>query len=199
MQPVTGFLLEHCRPNCPRMIKNWLPVLNQLSATLDQMDLARQLGQRFQPLLYHHIPKIALAGCPNGCSQPRIKDFGIIGYVKPQINPELCNSCGDCVRVCQEHSVMLDPVPTFQNNTCMLCGDCLRACSAGALQPAETGWQLFLGGRVGRHPRFARLVATVNRDEDVTKWVVGIMQSYIQTALKQERLSHFLEHHYDPS
>ena len=190
----TGFYVEHCRPNCPKSAGNWQNLYNTLTTTLTALNLQQTLENRFDPVLYHHLPKVCLAGCPNGCSQPNIKDFGISGYVTPQITTAPCSGCCACVRSCLENAISWQPSGIIIDPTrCLNCGDCLRACSSGTLIAGESGWQLRLGGRVGRHPQFAKLVGQVPTDEEVVSWISETLLDYIENGRSQERLTNFLD------
>ena len=189
-----GYILEHCRSNCPRAAKDWQALQTQLEIALDSLDLAEVLVERLGPLQYHHIPKISLAGCPNGCSQPLIKDFGISGYVTPKISDKPCLACGVCVKACHEKALSLfEGKLSIEPTLCLSCGDCLRACPTGTLSAEESGWILYLGGRVGRHPHFAESVSNATREEDVVQWVTQTLEEYLKHHHSYERLSNFLE------
>ncbi len=190
----TGFEIEHCRPNCPKSSRNWHNLYEELTANLTSLNLYQTIEDKFHPVLHHHIPKICLAGCPNGCSHPNIKDFGISGYVTPQITDVPCIECNKCVLSCQEMAITWGPSGIVIDQTrCLSCGDCQRVCPSGTLTAGESGWTLRLGGRVGRHPQFAKLVGQVQTDEEVLTWVSDTITRYIENGQPQERLTHFLE------
>ncbi|WP_083823982.1 4Fe-4S binding protein [Desulfosporosinus sp. OT] len=189
----TGFQLEHCRPNCPKAARDWHNLYDELEIKLTELNLLQILQDKFRPVLNHHLPKVCLAGCPNGCSQPNIKDFGISGYVTPRITDAQCSVCKACERTCLEEAITCQPNGiTIDNTRCISCGDCLRVCPSGTLIPGESGWSLRLGGRVGRHPQFAKFAGQVPTDEEVVTWISDIMSGYIKDAGPQERLTHYL-------
>ena len=189
-----GFQLEHCRPNCPKAACNWLKLSDRLTTILTALNLHQILEEKFDPVLHHHLPKVCLAGCPNGCSQPNIKDFGVTGYVTPRITTAPCLECYACVQTCSENAITWQTSGIIIDYTrCLSCGDCLRACPSGTLGAGETGWELRLGGRVGRHPKFARLAGRVHTDEEVVAWISETMLNYIENVQPQERLTNFLD------
>ncbi|MFZ3102207.1 MAG: 4Fe-4S dicluster domain-containing protein [Desulfitobacteriaceae bacterium] len=190
----SGYIVEHCRPNCPRNAKPWELLQKDLDSALSSLNLSETLTKKFKPLLYHQIAKISLAGCPNGCSQPLIKDFGVIGYVMPKITDLVCQGCGACVKACQEKALSLPKGEISINSTlCLACGDCVRVCPSGTLSPGERGWNLYLGGRVGRHPHFAEWVGKATGEAEVIEWVTKILNDYLKYCYPQERLTNFLE------
>ncbi|MDR3600440.1 MAG: 4Fe-4S dicluster domain-containing protein [Desulfosporosinus sp.] len=141
----TGFQLEHCRPNCPKAAHNWHNLCDTLTTALTSLNLRQILEDKFDPVLHHHLPKICLAGCPNGCSQPKIKDFGVSGYVMPKITTAPCSGCNACVQSCLENAITWQPSGIIIDHTrCLSCGDCQRVCPSGTLTARESGWELYL-------------------------------------------------------
>jgi len=190
----TGFQLEHCRSNCPKSARNWHTLYEALTTNLTSLNLYQTIEDKFSPVLHHHIPKICLAGCPNGCSHPNIKDFGISGYVIPRITDAPCIGCNECIRSCLEMAITwtLSGI-AIDHSRCLSCGDCQRVCPSGTLAAGESGWTLRLGGRVGRHPQLAKSAGQVQTDEEVLTWVLDTILRYIENGQPQERLTHFLE------
>ncbi len=115
----------------------------------------------------HERIKIGIAACPNACSSPQIKDFGVIGFIKPSVDPEKCNSCKACLKACKENAINFNSFPAFNEN-CIGCGDCMRACKTGAIR-GESYFKVLAGGRLGRHPRFAEVVAVVKDEKEVLR------------------------------
>ncbi|TGE31285.1 4Fe-4S dicluster domain-containing protein [Desulfosporosinus sp. Sb-LF] len=189
-----GFEIEHCRPNCPKAARHWHDLSEELTLNLNELNLRQTLEKKFTPVHHHHLPKVCLAGCPNGCSHPNIKDFGISGYVFPRITDSPCSGCGACVRSCLERAITMKPNGIIIDNTrCLSCGDCQSICPSGTLTSGESGWTLRYGGRVGRHPKFGKSAGQVSTDQQVVAWIIDTMLRFIKEGHPQERLTHFLE------
>ena len=189
-----GFQLEHCRSNCPKLARNWNSLYQVLNNKLNELNLFESLEDKFRPVLHHHLPKVSLAGCPNGCSHPNIKDFGISGYMTPKITNTPCSGCKTCIASCLEKAISWQSNGiTIDHTLCLSCGNCQTVCPTGTLTSGESGWTLRLGGRIGRHPQFAKLAGQVTTDQEVVDWVTETMLRYIKEGGPQERLTHFLE------
>lgn len=188
-----GFQIEHCRSNCPKSACDWQNLFEALTKRLTELNMQQTLTDKFSPVHYHHLPKISLAGCPNGCSLPNIRDFGISGYVVPQITDAQCSGCNACIGACLEGAITRQSKEiTLNQADCISCGDCLRVCPTGTLSAGERGWTIRYGGRVGRHPQFAKFAGQVITDEEVVSLISEVLQRYIEEGQPQERLTHFL-------
>jgi len=69
--------------------------------------------------------------------------------------------CRLCLITCRENAITLDQgnAPIIDREKCVNCGECILVCPPKALIAARNGWTVFLGGKVGRHPRLADRVA----------------------------------------
>jgi anaerobic sulfite reductase subunit C len=188
-----GYKLEYCRKNCPKSTQDWSELYFELEKMLNELDLATYLTKSFHQVHYHNTPKIALAGCPNGCSQPQIKDIGISGYLSPKMTDNFCSGCKACLDSCLEKALSwTNEEVRLDHNLCLECGDCIRACPTGKIISGESGWKIYLGGHLGRHPQFAKISGKEKTDKDVIHRIKVLLKDYLENALPSEKFNHFL-------
>lgn len=140
----------------------------------DVREIARQ--SRWSGRKSHEKIKAGFSACPNSCASPQIKDFGIVAFITPELNPEACISCGRCLEACREEAVRFTDHPEF-GERCIGCGDCVRACPTGAIS-GNVRFRVLAGGRLGRHPRFAEEVAVISKlDEAISVFRLVVSMS----------------------
>lgn len=141
----------------------------------------------------HRGLRVAVSDCPNACSQPQIKDIGIIGASVPRVTGEECTQCGACVEVCKEGSISLSlQEPTVQINEadCVSCGQCIPVCPTGTLAEGPKGFRVLLGGKLGRHPSLAREMPGLYSEEQVLDIIRECIGFYMANSRYGERLGH---------
>ncbi len=110
----------------------------------------------------HRRLRIGIAGCPNACSLPQIKTLGLIVRRKPSRFLPGCSGCGTCSTSCKETAIKIhENNVSWDPQRCVGCGLCLNTCSSELIEASELSVELLVGGRMGRHPRFAQLVADI--------------------------------------
>ncbi|WP_227766883.1 4Fe-4S binding protein [Zhaonella formicivorans] len=190
------FIVEKCRGkgSCPNALLDTGELAEKVKQLLNKFDCL--LGAN-EMLLYHRISRIAIAGCPNGCSQPQIKDIGISGKVRLNFQPELCIKCGACIQICKEGALLeAGGAPVLLESKCLGCGECTRACQAGAWQVGATGLKVVAGGKLGRHPKLAEEIYPFASFEELLG-LLDNLHGYMKSKLngKTERLSVLLAEH----
>ncbi len=142
---------------------------------------------------FHHEFRITLADCPNACSQPQIKDVGIIGACTPQTTDAACTRCLACVEACPEMAVRMEPDPggpRIEEARCLDCGRCAAACPSGTIAERRRGYRVQLAGRLGRHPRLARELPGIFDEDRVLAIVQECLRLYKTRSKKGERFAH---------
>ena len=195
---IKGYQLDTCfGPNgCPNRAAISDGLLQKIETLLKKEDLLSFLKANVRgDLKFHHEFRISLADCPNACSQPQIKDIGIIGACAPRLTDEPCTMCEACVAACKENAVTLDTArefPKIDMNDCLYCGKCIQACPTGTIAEGNKGFRVQLGGKLGRHPRLAKELPGLYSEEKVAQIVEACLQFYKQTSKNGERFGEIL-------
>lgn len=124
---------------------------------IDTFGLSEELHERF----YHgyrevklpHKFKIAVGGCPNNCVKPDLNDLGIIGQRAPEFDAEKCKGCKHCKieSLCPIHAAkMADGKLHIDPELCNHCGRCVAKCPFRAIENAQNGYRVYIGGRWGK-------------------------------------------------
>lgn len=121
---------------------------------LKELDITRIITDKLslrRPVSAHHRFIVALAGCANGCVTPETRAFGLSGVMKPAINQNECTQCFLCVDGCKRNAIVLRKGrPEIDFSACDYCGHCIKVCPKRVYDPAEVGYRVFVGGRLGR-------------------------------------------------
>ncbi len=159
---VKGYQLDTCfgPAGCPNRSVGSDALNQKIEALLKAEDLRSFLKTTVTgELKFHHEFRIALADCPNACSQVQIKDIGIIGAALPVITNEACTLCNACVDQCREGAILIDGKEErikIDYKRCLACGKCIDVCPTGTIALDKKGFRVQLGGKLGRHPQLAQ-------------------------------------------
>ncbi len=198
---IKGYQIETCfgASGCPHRANTGDQLVQKLESLLAEENLLKFLKEHVNgQLKYHHEFRITLADCPNACSQPQIRDIGIIGACVPEITPVPCSQCEACVNECREQAVSLDAghsgaqtavPPSIRTDRCLFCGACVQICPAGAIKEKGRGYRVLLGGKLGRHPRLARELPGVFSEEQVVSIVGDCIALYRRRSKGGERFA----------
>lgn len=196
---VRGYQLDTCfGPNgCPRRAVTSDPLLPRIQALLEKEDLLGFLKQTVPGTLrFHHEFRISIADCPNGCSQPQIKDVGILGACAPRVTDQACTKCEACVEACREAALALseddDSGPVIDRERCINCGRCIPVCPTETLATGQQGYRIQLGGKLGRHPRLAMELPGIFSEDDVMRVISDCIAFYKQRSRRGERFADLL-------
>jgi anaerobic sulfite reductase subunit C len=144
--------------NCPFLITDSGILANKIQKRMKELNFTQRLMDKVEgPVLPHHTMKLAISGCPNSCSMPQIKDFGVHAIEPVYVDTgSECVGCMRCVDACRENAVTVkENQVTIDNGKCVHCGLCAVACPVGSIKSAGKKYRVMIGGKVGRHPKFA--------------------------------------------
>ncbi|AGL03045.1 4Fe-4S dicluster domain-containing protein [Desulfoscipio gibsoniae] len=187
------FTIKKCR-NCPNRLVNLDKLENQLQQVMDSCQFNIRTGARInkERPLHHQMFHLALAGCPNSCSRPQIKDFGVQGQAVPEVG-DGCSKCGACIDACAEAAIsMAEEKAAIDRSVCLNCGQCARACPTKALQLNKVGYKVLAGGKLGRHPRLATELMAMATTEEVEVLLKRCVELFINEGRPGERFGSVL-------
>jgi anaerobic sulfite reductase subunit C len=196
---IKGYQLDTCfgPSGCPNRAVVSDRLLARVETVLKAADLLSFLKSRVPGMLkFHHEFRVTLADCPNACSQPQIKDVGILGAAVPETTAEACSQCGACVAACSEQAIALateSRPPGIDTGRCLNCGQCIQACPMGTIAEARRGFRVQLGGRLGRRPRLARELPGIFSEDQVIEILQGCLGFYKERSLHGERFSQLFQ------
>jgi len=189
------FTITRC-PTCPNAVIDTARVEQLMRRVLCEHDFNVRLQKRLRTErpLHHQLLHLAVAGCPNSCSQPQIKDFAVQGRAVPEVG-EGCLACGECTAACPEGAVTLvaDAGPRIDREKCLSCGRCARACPAGALVAGRRGYRVLAGGRLGRHPALAVEVFPLAGEDELVRLLGAAVELFLTECRSGERFGAMLE------
>jgi len=195
---VKGYQVDTCfGPNgCPYRAAIGDGLLEQIESLLKKEDLLGFLKEHVTgDLKFHHEFRVTLADCPNACSQPQIKDIGIIGACSPELTSEACTQCEACIEACREDAITLNPEEgcvLIDYAQCLYCGKCMQVCPSGTLVEGTRGFRVQLGGKLGRHPRLAKELPGIYSEQQVLEIVKDCLRFYKQNSKRGERFGQIL-------
>ena len=141
---------------------------------------------------YHDIFKIAIAGCPNSCSQPQVKDFGLQGQAVPEVG-DGCTDCGLCVAACPDNAIILEGGPQIDRSLCLNCGKCARSCPTGTIRTGQRGYRVIWGGKLGRRPMLAKEACLLTNEEGAAQYLQQAIELLLREGKPGERFGALLE------
>lgn len=195
---IKGYQIETCfgPSGCPNRAIISDQLVARIEADVQKEDLLGFLKQTVKgDLKFHHEFRITLADCPNACSQPQIKDVGIIGACAPRITDEPCSLCEACVEACREDAIRIDAeneMPIVDPDLCLKCGKCIPACPTGTLAQGQKGFRVQLGGKLGRHPQLAKELPGIYDEHTVMEIVSDCLRFYKNNSRQGKRFAQIL-------
>ena len=192
------YQVKSCRGaeiNCPFLITDSDILSDKLRNRLEELHFTEKLIDKIEgQILPHQTMKLAVSGCPNSCSMPQIKDFGVHAVEPVSVDPDCkCIECMKCVETCREDAIIVENGNvTIDKEKCVHCGLCARVCPTGTIKAEKKKYRVMIGGKVGRHPRFA-LDLLPQADESTTLKALDVGVDIILTSKAEHRFRTLIE------
>jgi len=196
---IKGYQVEECfgQTGCPTRVVSGETLLKKIEELFKEENILDFLRRNVKgKLKYHHEFRVSISECPNACSQPQIKDIGILGGVLPQITDIPCSLCGACDESCRENAVFVDAeneTAVIDFSRCVRCGKCVEVCPTGTIVEKEKGFRIQLGGKLGRHPRLASEIPGLFGEDEVVEVVRKCIAFYKSRSKDGKRFSEIYE------
>jgi len=159
-------------------------------ANIDTASLAKKIDQKLFGKVMPVKMRIAVSGCPNGCTSPQLNEIGIMGRVNPLRIKGQCTGCGTCVEYCKENAIIIrNGLSELNEDKCVQCGVCIQSCPFDLLKAENRHFLIIVGGRRGRHPHIGRELIKVPDEETVIKVVEKIVDWVYRRAWSGRMLS----------
>ena len=144
-----------CQGNrvCPRGLID----AEDIAKKIDDDYFAKELPGKF---------KFAVTGCPSSCMKAQENDLGVMGGLEPQWVRDKCTYCKLCQTACPADAIRVEKGALhYDRDKCILCGQCRLICPKDAWDVSRQGYTVYVGGKVGRYPRFGvKLTELVDED-----------------------------------
>lgn len=183
--------------NCPFLIADSNVLADKIRNRLEELKFTEKLMNKIEgQILPHHSLKIAISGCPNSCSMPQIKDFGVHAIEPVFVDPASeCIECMKCVETCREDAITVqDGEVTIDMEKCVHCGLCAKVCPSGSIKARKKKYRVMIGGKVGRHPKFA-IEILPQAEEATTLKALDVCVDMILSSKSEHRFRALLEQH----
>ena len=94
--------------------------------------------------------------------------------------------------MCKENAIVLEAdgkVPEINKSRCLKCGLCVKTCPTGTIVAGAKGLRIQLAGKLGRHPKLARELPGIYREDQVLSIVEDCIDFYKQNSKHGERFA----------
>jgi dissimilatory sulfite reductase (desulfoviridin) alpha/beta subunit len=166
----------------------------KLAKKLDRIAFGKDVPKKF---------KVAITGCPNSCAKPQENDLGFQAQDEPEVDLSKCIGCTLCAKVCEkvcsrgkrEPAIIMDENkrPVYRKENCFFEGDCVRVCPVNAWKVNKIGFAVYIGGKVGRFPKFGIKIADFVDEKQIPRIIKNTISCYNRIAEKGERFGEALE------
>ena len=160
---------------------------------IDTKEIARELDAKYFLEETPHKFKFSVTGCPHNCAKATENDIGVMGAILPKWNMESCTNCDLCVSACPTQAIEKrtgnDGKVQYAllEDKCINCSICTSICPSDAWTIAFKGYNLFIGGTMGKVQRLATLLKKLLTREEAMSLIEKSLRYYQKNGRKKER------------
>jgi len=170
---------------------------------MDTKKIAKELDRRFFNQAAPSKFKMAVTGCANNCTKANENDIGVRGAIEPEWVSTSCCDCQLCVKVCPAKAIERRESGsngtrafsyTINRDRCINCSVCTQHCSGEAWVIGRKGYTLFIGGTMGKIPRFATVLKRmIQSEEELWDLIQKALDCHRKHGRKKERFGHMID------
>jgi copper ion binding protein len=141
-------------------------------------------------IMAHHRFTVSISGCPNACTAPEVRLFGVHGISKPMITDAKCSECWACFERCRRGAIVIrDGSPRINTHLCDMCENCVKVCPTGKLVSEKKGYRIMVGGKFGRFHQVGYEVYKIADKEQLMAAIEAAVQTIREEAVGEESLT----------
>ena len=166
----------------------------------DTQGVATEIHKRFYEgygaVTLPHKFKIAVGGCPNNCVKPELNDIGLVGQRVTKVNEATCKQCSNCgvEKKCPMGAITrTQGQVVYDRESCNNCSRCIGHCPFGAVEPTQTGYRIYVGGRWGKQTRKGDLLEGVYSKEEALDMIEKAILLFKEQGVVGERFGTMID------
>jgi dissimilatory sulfite reductase (desulfoviridin) alpha/beta subunit len=167
---------------------------------IDTKALAKELDTRYFGTETPHKFKLAITGCAHNCAKANENDIGIMGAIAPAWQDALCIDCKLCVNVCPTQAITRETDSdgkrryVLNEDKCINCSICTSACPVNSWVAIKTGYNLTIGGTLGKTHRLGTpLKKLITDPSELIRLIDNALAYYQQHGRKKERFGPMID------
>lgn len=170
---------------------------------IDTKLLAAELDKKYFREDTPHKFKLSVTGCPHNCAKATENDIGIMGAILPRWIASSCTDCQLCVNICPTKAIervedktdkTKKPGYILREERCINCSICTSSCPANSWVIAVKGYNLFIGGTMGKVPRLGTILKKlIPTKEELHALIERSLRYYQRDGRKKERFGHMID------
>lgn len=172
--------------------------------SIETKEIAKYLDKTYFKVETPHKFKMGVTGCPHNCAKASENDVGVMGAILPEWLDNECIDCNLCVNVCPTKAIERKEVKDesgelkrkyiLNEDKCINCSICTSACPTSAWVPEKQGYNLYIGGTMGKMPRLGSILKKlITEEEELYSLIDSSLRYYQKHGRKKERFGHTID------